>query len=49
MKSELSYSDVVERIREKRKELGIRLDPRNFLPEIREEVKYKGNEKPRLE
>jgi hypothetical protein len=45
MKKELSYSEVVAEIDKKRKKLGIKLDPRNFLPVIRAEVKYKNGKK----
>lgn len=38
---EFTYSSVVQRIKDKREALGITLDPRNYLPVIREELKLK--------
>ena len=41
MGKEIDYTALIELIREKREKLGIKIDPRNFLPVIREEVRYK--------
>lgn len=41
MNKEITYSAVVTLIREKRAALGITLDPRNYLPVIRQELKLK--------
>ncbi len=41
MEKQPSYSEIIAKIEAKRKLLWIKLDPRNFLPIIREEVRYK--------